>query len=154
MCVISKKKRSLVEGIGHRARKFGAYLKNIECSCFARRACVCESTSMLSDYVAMLNCILLPSKLPEELPSAYRVSRVLFIAKGTDTRLPCLLSQAPLWKTHLEFSPLSVKCHSCGVYICLWSHFVWDCLIVPHAGSVYSSTRHLYLFDAVFLIRL
>lgn len=63
------------------------------------------------------------------------------------------LSQAPLSEIHVEFFPLPVKCYSCSVCICLWSHFVWDYLIVPHARSIYySPIRHLNLSDAVFLI--
>lgn len=55
--------------------------------------------------------------------------------------LPCPLSRAPRSQRQLERFPLPVKCGACGVCICLWSHFAWDYLIVPHAGSVYLFTH-------------
>lgn len=119
------------------ARKPGAYWRVL------LRVSAGESTSALSDSLAALNSIILPSEQPEEqCPKCIlRVSRALCIAKGTDAKLAGPLSQVPLLQTHLEFFPLPVMCCSCGVCICLWSHFVGDYLIVPHAGSVYLFTH-------------
>lgn len=113
------------------------------CSGFAGRVCVCESTLALSDYLATLNPVILLPEVPEEIcpKCILRVSRALFIAKGTDAKSAGSLSWGPLLQIHLEYFPLPIKHCFCGVCICLWSHFVWDYLIVPHAGSVYLLTH-------------
>ena len=130
------------------AGKLGAYLKNIECSCFAGRACVCEYTVMLFDCLAMLNSIFLCSELPEELPSACSVQSALCYQRDRPTvALPAELSCSVgdsfgifpfvcqvlfLWRVHLPLIPFCLRLFNCST--------CWECLFM-HPPDTCTSLR-------------
>lgn len=97
----------------------------------------------LLDCVKAQHC---HSILPEEFLSKYILSVQSFLhcqrdrCKSSQPAEWALQSEIQLEFFQLEQFPLPVKCCSCGVYICLCSHFTWDNVIVPHAGSVYLFT--------------